>query len=286
MDSPMTGCPSIQSRLRTKVLRALTLTITKLGTHKYTRTLFTHSSGTILCLNFCIKFGESVTLQEANTIRFVAKHTTIPVPKVHYAFIHHNTTYILMERIRGETIAKKWHSLSDASKSSIFSQLKQMIQELRSVPCQNDKVSNVDGGPVHDYRIQPSSWGPFGTITDFHLSLRNNVTLKSLELPNSLGPAAISDLKQLIAFHESVPRAPVLTHGDLSSLNILIRDDTVVGIIDWDTAGWLPYYWEYTMALHANPQNYFWQNQVGNFLSEQEVELSMDKLRRTYFGEC
>jgi Ser/Thr protein kinase RdoA (MazF antagonist) len=118
------------------------------------------------------------------------------------------------------------------------------------------------------------------------LTLRNNVTLKSLELPNSLGPAAISDLKQLIAFHESVPRAPVLTHGDLSSLNILIRDDTVVGIIDWDTTGWLPYYWEYTMALHANPQNYFWQNQVGNFLSEQEVELSMDKLRRTYFGEC
>jgi aminoglycoside phosphotransferase len=271
--------------MRTKALRILTLTVTKLAAQKYISKLFTYSSGTILCLNFCIKFGDSVTLSEANTLRFIARHTSVPVPKVHHAFTHHGRTYILMERIRGETIAKRWRSLSDASKSFIFSQLTQMIQELRSVPCPNDNVSDLDGGPIHDYRLQTSSWGPFRTIADFHLSLRNDVTLKSLESPNSLSPAAILDLERLITFHESVLRPPVLTHGDLSSLNILIHDNTVVGIIDWDTAGWLPYYWEYTMAWHANPQNQFWQNEVGNFLDAQEEALSMEKLRRIYFGE-
>lgn len=30
----------------------------------------------------------------------------------------------------------------------------------------------------------------------------------------------------------------VFTHSDLSSLNILVRGDNIVGIIDWETAGW------------------------------------------------
>lgn len=156
------------------------------------------------------------------------------------------------------------------------------------MPCQADGVSNLDGGPIHDYRLpQTASWGPFGTVSDFHLALRNNVTLKSLELQshNSLSPDAISELKQLVTFHESVISPPVLTHGDLSSFNILIRDDIVVGIIDWDTAGWLPYYWEYTTTWHANPQNLFWQNEVDKFLDPLEEELRMEKIRRTYFGE-
>ncbi|KAF2132114.1 kinase-like protein [Dothidotthia symphoricarpi CBS 119687] len=277
MDTTRTKSPRIQPRFRTKALQILVLTVTKLATQRFISKLFTRSSGTILYLNFCIKFGDSVTLQEADTLQFIARHTSVPVPKVYHAFIHHGRTYILMERIRGETIAKRWRSLSATSKSLIFSHLKRMVEELRSIPCQADGVSNVDGGPIHDYRLpQTSSWGPFDTVSDFHLALRNNVTLN---------PAVISDVKQLVTFHESVVRPPVLTHGDLSSLNILIRDDTVVGIIDWDTAGWMPYYWEYTTAWHANPQNQFWQNEVCNFLDPQEEELSMEKVRRTYFGD-
>jgi len=34
----------------------------------------------------------------------------------------------------------------------------------------------------------------------------------------------------------------VFTHGDLSSLNVLVRGDQIVGIIDWETAGWYPSY--------------------------------------------
>ncbi|KAF1852212.1 kinase-like protein [Cucurbitaria berberidis CBS 394.84] len=276
-----------KSRLKSRALRLLTLAVTKLANQRCLSKLFTHASGAILYLNFCIKFGDCVTLAEANTLQFIANHTSIPVPRVYHAFTHHNQTYILMERIRGETIAKRWHSLSDSSKLLIFTQLKRMIEELRSIPCQTNGVSNLDGGPIHDYRLHPSSCGPFDTLSDFHLALRNNVTLPSLQAQNhnSPNPAAILDVKKLVAFHESVIRSPVFTHGDLSSFNILVRNDEVVGIIDWDTAGWLPYYWEYTTAWHANPQNLFWQNEVGNFLDPQEEELSMEKLRRAYFGD-
>ncbi|MCJ1421348.1 hypothetical protein MMC32_007711 [Xylographa parallela] len=279
----------LKPRLRIHALRLLTLIVTKLATQRYLSKLFAHPRGAIFYLNLCIKFGDSVSLAEANTLRFIAKHTSIPVPKVHHAFTHRGNTYILMERIRGETIAKRWRSLPDTSKASIFSQLKRMIEELRSIPSETTGVCSVDGGSIHDCRLpQTSSWGPFDTVYDFHLALRNNVTFKSLEAQthSSPSPAAISDMRKLVAFHESVIRPAVLTHGDLSSFKILLRgDNKVVGVIDWETAGWLPYYWEYTTAWHANPQNLFWQKEIGNFLESYKAELGMEKLRRICFGE-
>jgi len=282
------GNRHLESYRRTQLLQLFTLAVTKVVTQQYLSKAFAHPSGAIYFFNFCIKFGESITLAEAHTLRFIAEHTSIPVPKVHHAFTHRGKTYILMERIRGETMAKRWRSLSSMSKASIFNQLKQMIEELRSIPSKSSTVSNLQGGPIHDCRLpQTSSWGPFKSVYDFQLALRNGVTAHSLDAQthSSPGPAAISDIQNIIAFHDSVLRRPVLTHGDLSSFNVLLRDDKVVGIIDWETAGWLPYYWEYTMAWHANPQNLFWQKEVHKFLDPYEEELKMEKLRRTYFGE-
>lgn len=42
------------------------------------------------------------------------------------------------------------------------------------------------------------------------------------------------------------------THGNLGVSNILVRDAKVVAIIDWECAGWIAEYWEYTMA-HYKP---------------------------------
>ena len=40
------------------------------------------------------------------------------------------------------------------------------------------------------------------------------------------------------------------THGDFASRNIMVkRDGTITAIIDWDSAGWFPEYWEYTKAM-------------------------------------
>lgn len=37
---------------------------------------------------------------------------------------------------------------------------------------------------------------------------------------------------------------PVFTHADLNPFNILLRGDKVVGIIDWEFAGWYLHYWD------------------------------------------
>ena len=60
------------------------------------------------------------------------------------------------------------------------------------------------------------------------------MTFHSLEKQtlNLRSPAAISDMQRIVTFHEFVTRATVLTHGDQSSFNILLRRDKVVGNID------------------------------------------------------
>ena len=75
------------------------------------------------------------------------------------------------------------------------------------------------------------------------------------------------------------------THDDLSSLNILVCEGDVVGIVDWETAGWYPSYWEYTTAWNANPQNKFWRKDIDRFLEPKPRELAMEKLHVKYFGD-
>ncbi|KAL3480369.1 kinase-like domain-containing protein [Aspergillus californicus] len=70
----------------------------------------------------------------------------------------------------------------------------------------------------------------------------------------------------------------VFTHGDLSSLNVLVRGDTIVGIIDWETSGWYPSYWEYTTACQS-----FLVEEIDKFLHPMPEELSMDRARQRYF---
>lgn len=280
--------PDLESSFKTQAIQLLTLIVTKLAAQRCIGKLFAQPGRPVLLLNLCIKFGNSVTIAEANALRFIAGHTSVPVPKVYHTFTYHGKTYIIMKRIRGETVAKRWHSLSETSKTSIFGQLRQIIEELRSVPSKTTGISNLDGGPIHDERLpQTSSWGPFGTVKDFHSALRNNVTLEALDAQNhsALDTKTISDMQKLVGFHESMILPPVLTHGDLSSFNVLLRDGKVVGIVDWENAGWLPYYWEYTTAWHANPQNHFWQKEVHKFLDVYEAELGIEKLRRKYFGD-
>lgn len=37
----------------------------------------------------------------------------------------------------------------------------------------------------------------------------------------------------------------VFTHADLAPRNIIVRDGKIVGLLDWEDAGWYPEYWEY-----------------------------------------
>ncbi|GKZ80700.1 hypothetical protein AnigIFM56816_004926 [Aspergillus niger] len=237
--------------------------------------------GSVLMLTdrICVKYGQHVDLSEAGTMCFISQNTSIPVPKVLCAFTHQRCTYIVMERIKGEMIGAGWVYRSEESKAKILTQLQRMVQEMRTLPPPAGMgVGSVVDGTLFDGRLPGTSlrFGPFPSVQEFHRHLRGG-----MDFDPGLDPA----IQELIRQHDrSFPIK--FTHGDLSSLNILARGDTIVGIIDWETAGWYPSYWEYTTACQVNPQNSFWINEIDKFITPMPDELAMERIRQKFFGDC
>ncbi|KAL8829821.1 MAG: hypothetical protein Q9170_006000 [Blastenia crenularia] len=152
-----------------------------------------------------------------------------------------------------------------------------MATEMRSiVPAADTSVASFTGGSLYDLRLPDTSrarLGPSKTISDFHRYKRRGVETHQEE-----------EIKELIRMHEEA--WPIcFTYADLSSQNILVREDAVAGIVDWATAGWYPSYWEYTSASKVNPQNEFWRNEVDKFLEPMAKELAMGPVRVKYSGD-
>lgn len=233
-----------------------------------------------------VKTGPFVHLTEAATMKFVAENTSLPVPKVYCSFVRKNRAYIVMERIRGEEIPKSWKNLSDKSRQNIFAQLKHMLQELRAIkPPPDTGVESCTGGSLRDSRIPRAlpRLGPFKTIQDFHLWLREY--LHPSEVQDRENDQDWQDIKDMASKQDGPWPPPVFTHGDLNPFNILVRDDNVVGIVDWEFSGWYPHYWEYTSAWYGNLTRIEWQGLLDRFLEPFPVELKMEMTRQKWWGE-
>ena len=235
-----------------------------------------------------VKFGRTVHLAEASALRLVAASTSLPVPKVYCAFRNEKSgkSYIVMERIDGEMLGRKWRQMSEVEREGILKQLKEMWEELRGIVNERPgKVCAADGGTLHDHRIWGAAgakgMGPFKTEGEFNLFLRNGI--ESTEKMEEGGVKR--DVERLIEMHrerEGKHLKTVFTHGDISVSNILVRGGKVVGLIDFEMAGFYPEYWEYTTAMNSN---YIkgWREEISKFLTPYPWESNMDDLWRKIF---
>lgn len=241
---------------------------------------FSPSAGIVLFLpmGVCIKASVFTRLAEASAMVFVAQNTSVPVPKVYSAFKHKQVTYIVMERVPGKMLCRGWRFRTAESQARVLASLRRVIQQLRQIPAPAGcGVSNVDGGQIYDPRLPGEKhWGPFRTVEDFHRKLRAD-----LDEPINQG-IPLPGFERLTAFHRQSSPDVVFTHGDLSSLNIMAKGDEVVGIIDWETAGWMPPYWEYTSSCNVNPYNEFWREEIDKLLEPLPEALDAETVRRQY----
>lgn len=149
---------------------------------------------------------------------------------------------------------------------------------MRALKQSTSGVQGVDGSKLYDMRIPQGTrgFGPFDSIREFHSFLTDGVEISKDQFP---------EVNKLLMMQERSNYTTCFTHGDLNSANILVDGDKVVGIVDWDTCGWYPEYWEYTTAWNVNPYNEFWRDEVGKFLQEYPEALEMERIRRKYFSE-
>lgn len=59
-------------------------------------------------------------------------------------------------------------------------------------------------------------------------------------------------------------------HNDLQPSNIIVRNDQIVGIVDWEHAGW--FYWDDVGVVHSQFRTPNREDFAGVQLSEEELE--------------
>lgn len=189
-----------------------------------------------------IRHGDKVTKinrqgikpSEAEAMRFVRERTTIPVPRL----LATTRTSITMEFVEGTTLQKAWNGLSDAERATVSAQLRDYLDQLRAI--KGSYIGGLNGGPAIDSRILCVEGGPFDSEAKW-----NDFLLEDLLVAC---PAAVRSMvySQLRTDHDIV-----LTHGDLSAMNILVRDGCIVALIDWERAGFYPEYFELVKTLRC-----------------------------------
>ncbi|EXJ93673.1 hypothetical protein A1O1_02065 [Capronia coronata CBS 617.96] len=184
-----------------------------------------------------VKYGQSVTVQEAQALSFIKNSSlSIPIPRAHWSGTCENVGVVEMGVIEGDGV---WRGLSKDEKHSYMQQLGEIVKQLRSL--EGTYIGSLQEGPAVDARRDRHQGGPFYSEAAFNEFLLSNAISTMPQIYRKM----IHDL--LSAKTHKV----VFTPGDLSSRNIMVKDGRIVGIIDWEYAGWYPEYWEFVRFFRA-----------------------------------
>ncbi|KNG85603.1 phosphotransferase enzyme family protein [Aspergillus nomiae NRRL 13137] len=205
---------------------------------------------------YVVKYGPLVNENEGYALLFVEKRLNIPAPRLYAMYRDQDTLYIVMEYIPSISLGMAWPSLTEVNKHSIVGQLRCIFDQMRELPSLGF-YGSVNGGPVpHRYfwsrQNDPAVTGPFQAEEEFGkaIALRSKAVWSESNVNNFLSDYLARHLP--VALHN---HPPMFTHGDLYRENVLVRkvvnpitneeEYEVAALVDWETAGWYPSYWEY-----------------------------------------
>ncbi|KAI9058676.1 kinase-like protein [Trametes sanguinea] len=228
----------------------------------------TRGTVTKLPLSLALKSVRAISPRvEADSTRFVRKHTSIPVPEildvVESGSGDYLDGYIVMSWIEGQPL-RTWignrvfeppetkaalDQLEAAIRSGDSTALTEAIAAAQAMPHSIFDVSSANqlGDDLRRAFAElrsipppdPDAFGPFPSQQAFKAAIFSQIGLDYAYL--------LPELRQIAEPVHAKRHRIVFTHADLHPGNILVKDGRLAGIIDWERAGWLPEYWEYTM---------------------------------------
>jgi thiamine kinase-like enzyme len=137
-------------------------------------------------------------------------------------------------------------------------------------------IGSYDKRPVSDALLTSGLCGPFASDQEFNQFLLSRFEFMKQTIE---GQAELEDLKKEVL--NCPPRRVVFTHSDIMPLNILLDDyNTIVAILDWEMAEWMPEQWEYVKAMWMGQYDEGWPEFVEMFLRPYDDDLRLhDKMR-------
>ena len=178
--------------------------------------------------------------REAATMRFVSSNTSIPIPTV-VDFVPGNELtgsgedYLILTTISGTHPRPSEYTQSQ--RISLGKQIRACVDQLRVISAPGPEICTFGGGRYNNLRLGWNPTGPFADLDAFNAHLLSLVPPRVREDPT---------VTTALAKRHRI----VFSHNDLLPRNILVdHKGQLVGILDWEMAGWFPEYWEYTTAL-------------------------------------
>ncbi|KAL2846607.1 kinase-like domain-containing protein [Aspergillus pseudoustus] len=179
---------------------------------------------------------------ETKTLHFLANYPDIPAPKVLHEWVDSNNRYfVLQERIHGQTLEEAWPLLSEFQKVAIADQVVGVRNQLRSVT--STSIQCVDQSPCYPGLLfsDDKPHGPFHS----DLELWDAITRSLHDPPKKAVPQRVlENLRRRLPSCEPY----VLTHCDLNLGNIIVKNGSLVGVLDWEFAAYYPIWYEYVSA--------------------------------------
>jgi hypothetical protein len=182
-----------------------------------------------------------------------------------------------MTRLPGRELGQSYETLSDEDRDSILKELKGYLDTIRKWknPWGENRICSLIGTSVRSVRVPNHLLGPFDTEEELNKYL--------------VEPAWAGGFSSETEYEEALDRARVMmrlphrilfTHGDLKHHNILVQGDRITGLLDWESAGWCPSYWEFTTALRMTRENFWWYDFVirlggATYLKELDCERAL-----------
>ncbi|KAF5128414.1 hypothetical protein E5D57_009353 [Metarhizium anisopliae] len=182
---------------------------------------------------------------EAENLRFVRVNTTIPVPVVVDDWNDRGRHFLITERIPGTPLSEVWPSLSESDKDGYAKQTVEYLRQLRTL-C-STRIQSINEQPVYSAFLFRDGYGiPHGPLTsDEHLWDEMAKGLKN----------APQDLQDLLRRRMPSAQPYTFTHGDLTSKNIIVQNGSVTGVIDWESSGYFPAWWEFVSTAIVDSED-------------------------------
>lgn len=153
-----------------------------------------------------------------------------------------------MDYIPEDTLSKVWTSLSEDQKRDIAKQLRDILGAMRSIKPPERHIGSCGGGQIRDNR----DYFPYTAPACRNEQEFNDYLLSGLM--RHTPPALRTAFSRRLRTNHRV----VFTHADLAPRNIIMRDGKIVGLLDWEDAGWYPEYWEYIKFFHRVGSEGLW----------------------------
>ena len=243
-----------------------------------------------------LKWSDGTRLEDCLSTQAM-RDAGLPVPYIlcygEHADCSHAPFSMLMFRMPGvELYQELWDWFEPHQKVSIISELMTYMDAIRAWRRTSDGdkkedkcICSIMGTSIRSLRVPRKLIGPCCDQETFD---------KKLIFPASMSHVKLfanyeRDIARTASFHE-MKHTIVFSHGDFNPWNILVTyDGHLSAILDWESAGWYPEYWDFTTTLMWQRPGTFWFEIVmalmeGKYSEELEGDLALHDLTRDSRG--